>query len=213
MVRLVRFSRLAPPFLALIFVVGCAGDRPAEGAVPPLRAAAPTDARPADPRPLEAPRADASAPVNRIRSELGDAAVALVERADAVGGARMKVIAALQAEREAMTSDALIGGYPIEAPLVPLGAEARAGLLRRILDDASYSYDIARRCANDYFVGVRFQRGQERVEFNLGVRCMQAFWSVRDGDEIRRAGAVMTDEAAAAVLGLLADAGVRGARP
>lgn len=177
--------------LALLLSAGSACDR-----------TAPPPSAPVDP-----------APASRIRGELGEAALALVERADAAGAARMKVVAARQAELAAMTSDAVIGGYPIEAPLVALDPDTRARLLRRLLDDASYDYETARRCANDYFVGVRFQRGPERVEFNLGVRCMQAFWSLRDGDEVRRAGALLTDEAAAAVLELLADAGVRGARP
>jgi hypothetical protein len=191
----------------LLAATGCTGDRPAEGAVPP--SATPVGAAPTDPPPPD-PAAPA-APASRIRRELGDVAVAIVEHADTAGAARMKVIAAARAEEEAMTSDALIGGYPIEAPLVQLDADARARLLRRILDDASYDYQTARRCANDYFVGVRFQRGQERVEFNLGVGCMQAFWSVRDGGEIRREGALLTDPAAEAVLRLLSDAGVRGA--
>jgi hypothetical protein len=200
-----QLRRSASSCLALLLsAAGCTGERPAEGAVPPTATA--VGAAPTDP-----PRTDPSAPASRIRTELGDAAVAIVERADAAGAARMKVIAAHQAEREAMTSDALIGGYPIEAPLVALDADARARLLRRILDDASYDHETARRCANDYFVGVRFQRGRERVEFNLGVGCMQAFWSVRDGDDVRREGALLTDEAAEAVLQLLADAGVRGA--
>lgn len=196
----------------LLAVVGCTGDRPAQPAGPP-------PATPAEAAPREPPRADPAAPTpdppaaptSRIRQELGEAAVAVVEHATTVGAARMKVIGARQASEAALTADAGIGGYPIEAPLVALDTAARERLLRLVLDDASYDFETARRCANDYFVGVRFQREQARVEFNLGVRCMQAFWSLRDGGEIRQPGGLLTDQAADAVLGLLADAGVDGA--
>ena len=150
-------------------------------------------------------------PVSRTRRELGEAAAVVVEQADVVVAARLKVIAVRKMAAETLTSDDLIDGAPFEAPPVPLGPAARAKLVHHLFDDSSYLFDIARRCKNDYRVGVRFQRGVERVEFDLGVPCMQSSWSFRVDGEVQRAGAIMTDEAARAVLQLASDAGVRGA--
>lgn len=151
------------------------------------------------------------APDSRTRRELGEAAAAVVEQADTVVAARLKVIAARKMAAETLTSDELINGSPYEAPPVPLGPAARTELLRHLFDDRNYLFGFARRCGNDYRVGVRFQRGEQRVEFDLGVPCMQSSWSVRVNGEVQRTGAIMTDEAARAVLQLVSDAGVRGA--
>jgi hypothetical protein len=91
---------------------------------------------------------------------------------------------------------------------VPLDPAARAGTVRQILEDASYDFVFARRCKNDDRLGVRFQRGQERVEFVLGVPCMHTAWYFRVNGEVQLTGAVLVDDAARAVIQLASDAGV-----
>lgn len=199
--------------LAILLVTTGCGDRPAEGTAPPTAATSPAAASPAATPPSDLaaqPPVDAPASPSRIRKELGDPALAVVEKADASGAARMRVIAAAKSQDDTLATDVAILGYPFDGSLVPLDAAARAELLHLILDDDSYAWGLANRCLNDYFVGVRFQRGPERVEFALGVRCMQALWASRAEGEVQRAGAVMKDEPAEAVLKLLAGAGVRG---
>lgn len=133
---------------------------------------------------------------------LGEHNADIVRNATQVEAGRMRVIGALQAQNAVFSSDTRILGYPVHGALQPVPPADASRLADVILDDASYT-DLLRRCRNDYLVGVRFTKDNERVEFALGMPCEQGFFAFRDAaGAVQGDGKVMLSPQAAEVIRL-----------
>ncbi len=142
-----------------------------------------------------------------LRESLGEAA-SVVESALDVKIARLRVIGALHAQIGRLQSEATIAGYPVEGAAQTLDQAARATIVDTLFDDASYQWGLARRCANDYLIGLRFTTPAAKVEFALGMPCEQAFFVFATGDEVTSIGHVATTAAAQRVVEVARAAGL-----
>jgi hypothetical protein len=133
---------------------------------------------------------------------LGEHNVDILRNPTLVEAGRMRVIGALQAHNARLSSDTRILGYPIQGALQRVAPADASRIADLILDDASYT-DLVRRCRNDYLVGIRFTKDNERVEFALGMPCEQGFFAFRDAaGAIQGDGKVMLSPQAAEVIRL-----------
>lgn len=189
--------------LVLVLGVACTSNDRSVGSETPAEQENPADRaeEPSEPEPAEETPAPEAAP-SRVRDEIGADAFAVVEGAEEIEIAQLRMIGALQAEEQRLSSDDRIVGYPLTSPLVTLdpSSEDTRRLVAALLADASYDFERVRRCRNDYLVGVRFRRGEERVEFGLGMGCHQAFFAFRAGGEVRSWGALLNEEPARMVV-------------
>jgi hypothetical protein len=143
----------------------------------------------------------------KMWESLGEAA-AVVGSATDVQIARLRVIAALHAELGRLKGDTSITGYPIEGASKQLDEATQEQLLDILFDDANYQWGLARRCRNEYRVGLRFTTAAAKVEFSLGMPCEQSFFVFMEGDEVKTTGQVMTTEAAQRIIDMASAAGV-----
>lgn len=143
----------------------------------------------------------------RIREKLGPVATSIVESPELVEVGRLRVIPAIEAENNTLVRDDRILGYPVEEKLAALDSSESATIVRELLDDGHYDFARARRCRNQYFVGLRFEASGERVEFALGMGCHQVLWAsvmkTDEGVEVSRWGGSISPELARRVVGLL----------
>jgi len=142
-------------------------------------------------------------PSQQMIEDMGFAAADLVEAATQVEIGRMRVIGADQAVQRRLSGDRVIAGYPVRGRLTSVDEPTANELKRVLLDDESYRWGLLRRCRNDSFVGVRFSRGERRVEFALGMPCEQGRWVLRTANGIASPGAIMTESAAQVVVDAL----------
>lgn len=203
------FSRPLEVFAAILLACsGCADEaRPTEstperpststGSMESEIAPTPEHAERQEPAEPEPPRAP-----SRFEVSLGEHNVEILRNPTLVEAGRMRVIGALQAHDARLSSDTRILGYPIRGALQPVAPADASRIADLILDDGSYT-DLLRRCANDYLVGIRFTKDNERVEFALGMPCEQGFFAFRDAaGAIQGDGKVMLSPQAAEVIRL-----------
>ncbi|MCA9659258.1 MAG: hypothetical protein KC486_13010 [Myxococcales bacterium] len=182
---------------------------PARQPTPPVASA---DAQPPEtaaeaPEPDTGDATESAAKAGALRESLGEAA-SVVERATDVEIARLRVIAALHAQVGRLKSDTTIAGYPIEGASRPLDQGTRTQLVDTLLDDSNYQWGFARRCANDYLIGLRFTTAAAKVEFALGMPCEQAFFVFTADDGVTSTGQIMTTAAAQRILDAAGAAGL-----
>ena len=195
--------------LTLTLLAACGQDAATEPSGGPATAEqAPVQAEPeATPTPVPTPDPPGVAE-GRIRTALHDA-LGVIEEPGSVKVARLRVIGVVVAAAHQLDSDDRMGGYPIVGETVEVPVADVRALTATLLDDVSYDFSIERRCANQYFVGVRFEKGEDRVELVLGFPCDQAIWLYRGGAGVQAEGSILRDEPAAALRALAVDHGVR----
>ncbi|MEZ4453039.1 MAG: hypothetical protein R3B09_26500 [Nannocystaceae bacterium] len=191
--------------LAALLTAACtAKPEPAPETTPAPDVQAPPEA-PADaPKAVDAPKtddasktADAAPPrEGTIRARLGAPRAAMIASATDVKIARLRVIGARQAQDRRLADAATIAGYPIEGELRALDEATRRRVVDLLLEDSNYDWELARRCGNDFLVGLRLREGDATVEFALGMPCEQAFFVYAEGDAITSFGGLMISDAA-----------------
>ena len=155
---------------------------------------APTAGREAQTAPPDvSPRAES------IRAQLGPRAVEVVDHATRVLIGRLRVVGAEEAERTSLEDTNRVAGYPAEGDLTVLSREEALSLANLLLEPTSYAKGL-RRCRNSYWIGLRFVRGDAKVEFALGMDCQQALWAFATEQGPKRFGETMAKEATDRVL-------------
>lgn len=187
---------IAVPLLSTLIACDDTGSGPPEPATSPAG-----NERPAPEEVPSTPAAREPEPEpepGRIREALGRANVAVVEDAGAIWMGRMEVTAALQAAERWLEEDDQIAGHPLTTDLVSmdLAAEPTRDLVEALLDEASYDFELMRRCRNEYYVGLRFTRGDDVVELALGMECHQAYFVYPTPTGPESVGAIMNPELA-----------------
>ena len=115
-----------------------------------------------------------SSPSTRIKHALGSANLALFKNpSKAVHIAKLKVAGANRERKSWLTQDSEIAGFKIATPLKDVSNNDWSKIL---LDDRHYDFNRRVRCKNDYYIGLRWQHREQRVEFALGIKCRQAFF-------------------------------------
>lgn len=136
---------------------------PAEPMQPPGPAPAAPDAAP--PTPV--------APAGRVRTELGAAALAILEGATSIEVAPLSHRDTIAADARGAWPVAYMARFRIRGATRPVDDALANRLLAIVLDDASYDFLTMRRCARRDIVGFRFHRGDERADVVLGQSCEQ----------------------------------------
>ena len=198
---------------ALVSSAACGGGAPVErAATHPPENTAPPPVAPTDDHPLATPTPEEPAPTPppsppnpsaaHARAGLGTEIVALVENATQVDVGHMAVGGALQAEQQTLRANSTLVGYRIRGALKTLSADQARALSALLLDEASYSAEMAR-CANTSWVGARFGGGAGVVEFGLGLPCNQATWAANPQGTVVRWGSNMTPAATTAIQAII----------
>lgn len=132
----------------------------------------------------------------RLTTAIGVKGLQIVAQAEGAWAARLRLISANEAQTpEALKDAKRITGYPIEGGLVPIPAEQRAALATAIGNSGNYTRGLRQRCRDREKLGLRFERGDESVEFSLGRPCGLATWTFfRDNIPVLW-GEVMTESA------------------
>lgn len=133
-----------------------------------------------------------------LEEHLSPRAIEVIELADRVEIGRLAVASAEEAERLSLRGLDRIAGYPIDGPVGQLDPQGADRVRRALRSPGSHS-DVPIRCLNDYFIGVRFYQGDQRVELALGISCQQAIWAFPAGSGVGRWGARLSDGATQAL--------------
>lgn len=92
--------------------------------------------------------------------------------------ARLTIVSVDDVEKNILSANR-IAGYPIAGELSTLAVGDGVDLARIVLDSGNY-FEMWKRCANQSMVGIRFSKGDDVVEFALGVPCQLALWAYRE---------------------------------
>lgn len=133
----------------------------------------------------------AAAHAKRLESAVGHETLATLRAPGRMWCARLRREAVRQAEHTALRNDKRFAGYPLATSPQPVPRPTAERLGRLLSADGSYAFDVARRCANRRWVGVRAERGKARVEVALGSPCDQIVFAWKVAGRTRRWGAVV----------------------
>ena len=123
----------------------------------------------------------------------------IVEGSTEVLVGRLTVVSATQAQEQLLNNDSEIAGYPIANRAHLLKREQRQSLKKIILKDEHY-ITAKGRCLNDDFLGIRFNQGDKKVEFALGLPCHQVVWAYPTQEGARLWGGILNREASRQIL-------------
>ena len=175
--------RLRKWIVAVALSAACGGS--SETAPPPASGADGAATEPiaptVTPTPAPAPTAPdggaASTPASpapgRVRTELGARTVAILQGAASVEFARLDHRDTRAADARGVWPANRMAAYRIRGTLRPVDAALAAELVALLLDDASYEWQLERRCARRQIVGYRFHAGDEVADVVLGMSCEQ----------------------------------------
>lgn len=133
---------------------------------------------------------------------LPSAATAIGKHHSHAETARLKPVSVDESRQKALTSTERIAGYPVVGELKNLSPEKSAQLAKLLLDKNNYR-NILKRCANQYFHGIRFSKGEQKVEIAIGVACQQTVMVIQDDKGIKWWGSVLRDAAYKKALSIL----------
>ena len=118
-----------------------------------------------------------TAPSAKVTAFLGQDAVALVKAADRVEPFLLRTALA----PDAKAGPDAIAGYAWKARGADLAPAAGAELKRLILDDASYDFDVAKKCVMVPEYALRLHAGPRHLDVLVSFAC--AMWAFdKDGD-------------------------------
>ena len=116
--------------------------------------------------------------------------------------ASLKVVDVAETHQYALTKDDRIAGYPLMEELLELDKEKSKDLADIILDHNNYA-DIRQRCQNKFLYGIRFNKGNKKIEVAIGVPCSQVLVVFQDKGETKWWGGVFGNMAMEQVLNFL----------
>lgn len=109
--------------------------------------------------------------------------------------AKLKVINAATATKNIFNSNKNIVGYPVIDKTSLLNTQHKEKLIKILTNNKSY-ISLRNRCKNSHFIGIRFSKTKEKIEFALGIPCNQAIWAIATEKQPNVWGAVLNNDAA-----------------
>lgn len=138
-----------------------------------------------------------------LRQAFGGA-VDIIEQHTIAEVVRLKVVSVTESRQYTFKTIDRIVGYPATGKLVSLNKEKSQQLTTLLLDKNNYA-NIRQRCLNQYFHGIRFSKGQQKVEVAFGIPCNQVIVAFQNGEKVKWWGGVLGSQAARQVQTLLGE--------
>jgi len=135
-------------------------------------------------------------------SEALGASADIIKNHTSAKSATMETVSVAESRKYAFISDMRMAGYPVKGTLRELNKQ-ESGLLARLLAHDKNYINVLRRCKNQSFKGIRFNKKAKKIEVAIGLPCNQVLVAYADKNHVQWWGGILDEKIASLVLMLL----------